>query len=150
MGFEVQHTQGDLDELFEIDFKDMAEEALANAVPILEKSMQKAVYGVIEHEGDSELAKSIRASKPKKAKTGAYIINVSPKGNSSAHTYKGGKGKKRKYPVSNALKAIWKEYGINSQNHHQPAQPFLAKATNDAESAVLDTIEKTFDSKLRK
>jgi phage gpG-like protein len=46
--------------------------------------------------------------------------------------------------VSNVLKAIWKEYGIAGR---QPARPFLAKATNDAEKQALDIIQRKFDEK---
>lgn len=143
MGFEVYHTQSDLDELFELDFVDIAEEALKNAAPVLEASMKAAVQESVEHDGDSELVKSIKANKPKKCKNGAWIVNVTPKGYSKVKVYHAKRGK-RKYPVSNALKAIWKEYGIAGR---QPARPFLAKATNDAESEVLNILQNTFDKK---
>lgn len=142
-GFEVYHDKTDLDKLFNIDFDELAEDALQEAAPILEKSMKAAVQSSVEHEGESELVKSIQATKPKKAKNGAWILNVTPKGYSKVKVYHGKKGS-RTYPVSNALKAIWKEYGIAGR---QPAKPFLAKATNDAEKQVLDTIQKQFDRK---
>ncbi|MBO5032166.1 MAG: HK97 gp10 family phage protein [Lachnospiraceae bacterium] len=142
-GFEVYHDKTDLDELLNMDFDEIAEEALKNAAPILEESMKSAIQSSIEHTGDSELVKSIRANKPKKSKNGAWIVNVAPKGYSRVKVYQAKKGK-RTYPVSNALKAIWKEYGIAGR---QPAKPFLAKATNDAGNEVLNVMQQTFDKK---
>ena len=46
-GFEVYHTQSDLDELFNLDFGDIAEEALKNAAPVLEASMKAAVQASV-------------------------------------------------------------------------------------------------------
>lgn len=143
-GFEIYHDKTDLDKLFNIDFDELAEDALQEAAPILEKSMKAAVQLSVEHEGDSELVKSIKTNSPKKAKNGAWILNVTPKGNSKVKVYHGKKSG-RTYPVSNALKAIWKEYGIAGR---QSAKPFLSKATNDAEKQVLDTIQKQFDRKV--
>lgn len=142
-GFEIYSEKTDLDELFDMDFEEMAMDALQEAAPILEESVKSAVRASIQHEGDSELVKSMKANKPKRAKNGAYIVNVTPKGYSKIKTYHAKKGN-RKYPVSNALKAIWKEYGIAGR---QPPSPFLAKATNDAKNDVLNTIQRKFDEK---
>ena len=142
-GFEIYDGKTDLEDLFGMDFEEMAQEALQEAAPILEKSMKKAIQASVQHEGDSELVKSIKANKPKKAKNGAYIVNVTPKGYSKIKTYHAKKSE-RTYPVSNALKAIWKEYGIVGR---QPPSPFLAKATNDVQNEVLDIIQRKFDEK---
>ncbi len=141
--FDVYDDNIDLDNLFNVDFDELAEEALAEAVPVLERSMKAAVQSSIEHSGDSELVQSIKANKPQKSRNGAWIVNVTPKGYSKVKVYHAKKGE-RTYPVSNALKAIWKEYGIAGR---QPARPFLAKATNDAQDAVLDIIQRKFDEK---
>lgn len=141
--FDVYDDNTDLDNLFNVDFDGVAGEALAEAVPVLEKSMKSAIQASIGHSGDSELVRSIKANKPKKSRNGAWIVNVTPKGYSKVKVYHAKKGK-RTYPVSNALKAIWKEYGIAGR---QPAHPFLAKATNDAQDAVLDIIQRKFDEK---
>lgn len=146
MAFEVYDERTDVDALFDMDFGEMAEEALREAAPVLEASMKKAVQASIQHEGDSELVKSIKANKPKRAKNGAYIVNVTPKGYSKIKVYHAKRGK-RTYPVSNALKAIWKEYGIAGR---QPPSPFLAKATNDAEKDVLRILQNKFDEKAGK
>lgn len=128
------------------------EEALNEAAPILEESIKKSARKVIEHEGDSEMVESIRADKPKRDKNGAYRLHVGPHGNSTQQTYysrklKGNRRSKRRYKVSNTLKAIWKEYGIPG---HQPARPFFDAGTKEAESAVekkmTDVIEKGIES----
>ena len=142
-GFSIYDSSKDINDLFNIDFDEIAEDALKEAAPILEKSMKKAVQASIEHTGDSELVKSITANKPKKSRNGAWILNVTPKGNSKVKVYRAKKGR-RTYPVSNALKAIWKEYGIAGR---QPPKPFLAKATNDASNEVYEIIQRKFDEK---
>lgn len=146
MGFEVYHDKTDLDELFTLDFDEIAEDALIEAAPVLQASMKKAIKTSIKHDGDSELANSIKANKPKKAKNGAWITNVTPKGYSKNKVFHAnGRKTKRSYPVSNALKAIWKEYGIAGR---QAASPFLAKATNDASARVVEILQNTFDKKV--
>ncbi len=142
-GFTVYNDEMEWDELFGIDFDEVAEAALNAAAPVLERSMKAAIQGTIGHSGDSELVRSIKASRAKKSKNGAWIVNVMPKGYSKVKVYRAKKGK-RTYPVSNALKAIWKEYGIAGK---QPAHPFLAKAVNDAEDEALEIMQREFDRK---
>lgn len=122
---------------------ELAEEMLAEAAPIIEDSMKKNLRKSIAHSGDSELVDSVKTSKAKQAKNGAYIINVNPKGQSKTKVYQRGK-KGRKHPVSNALKAIWLEYGIPG---HQSPKPWLAATTNDAESKVLDKMQEVYDKR---
>ena len=141
-GFAV-YERTPFDELFDMDFGEFAGEALKEAAPILEDSLKASVSQVIEHEGESELVKSIKANKPKKSKNGAWIVNVAPRGYSVHKVYHQGAG--RTYKVSNALKAIWKEYGVAGR---QPPRPFLTKAKNDAKDAVYDAIQKKFNSKI--
>lgn len=142
-GFAIYDNEP-FDDLLNLDFDDIAEDALKEAAPILENSMKAAVSQVIEHDGDSELVKSIKANDPKKTRNGAWIVNVTPKGYSNYKVYHAKKSR-RTYKVSNALKAIWKEYGVAGR---QPPRPFLTKAKNDAEDAVCRAIQKTFDSKV--
>ena len=133
----------DLDGMFNISFDDIAEGALTESAPILEGTMRSAAAAVVKHDGDSAMVNSIKASKPKKVTaTDCWIVNVGPRGYSSTKTYHGkrksGKSKKA-YKVSNALKAIWKEYGIPGRDI--AAQPFMQKATNAAQSRVERIIE---------
>lgn len=96
------------------------------------------------------MVNSIKGSKPKKVtSTDCWIVNVGPRGYSN-HTYHakrtGGKKSKQSYKVSNALKAIWKEYGIPG---HQSAQPFIQKAANQARPRVEKIIEDSFNKRIQ-
>lgn len=144
MGFNVDFPDDFLSELTDYQFEMIAEPALEAAAPVLEKSMKNAARAVVQHEGESEMVESIKAGKPVKTKTDAYIVNVGPKGNST-HFYSKGKKKKKKYPVSNALKGIWMEHGINVPGHHQAPRPFLEKATKDAQEKVLEKMQEVYD-----
>lgn len=134
--------------LWKMNFGGFAEEALAESAEILEAKMKANAKSVIQHEGDSEMVNSIKASTPKKAKNGAFIVNVGPRGYSKTKKYhaKNGKGvnTKRTYPVSNALKAIWKEYGIPGR---QPAQPFISPSVSQTENQIYDLLQKKFEEK---
>ena len=91
---------------------------------------------------------SFKASKPKKTKTDAWIANVNPKGYSSTKVYtvnsKGFK-KNRKYPVSNALKAIWKEYGIPGR---QAAKPFITASVNASKMEIMRRMQEVYNRKV--
>lgn len=117
--------------------------AIDSASPILERSMQKELQSVVKH-GGSELVKSIRANKAKKAKNGAYIATVYPHGKSKTPRYPNGSRKERIPPVSNAMKAAILNYGKKGQ----PARPWLAKSVNNVRTQVEEQLEKTFEEKL--
>ena len=136
--------------MFNLLFDDIAEEALNESVPILEGTMRSAAAAVVKHDGDSAMVNSIKGSKPKKvSSTDCWIVNVGPRGYSDTKVYHGkrksGKSKKA-YKVSNALKAIWKEFGIPG---HQPAMPFIDKATNQAQARVEKIIEDRFNKEIQ-
>jgi HK97 gp10 family phage protein len=138
-------------DFLDMDFDDAAERALNEAVGVLEGTMRSAAAAAVKHDGESAMVNSIKGSKPKKvAATDCWIVNVGPRGYSSTKTYhgkrKGGKSKQT-YKVSNALKAIWKEYGIPG---HQSPQPFMQKATNQAQARVERIIEDAFNKEFEK
>lgn len=142
-GFEVEFPEDFLAELLSTDFDEIAEAALKEAASVLEKSMKEHCAEVIRHEGDSELTNSIKAGKPTRTKTDAWIATVKPTGYSKTKVYhREGKKKERTYPVSNALKAIWKEYGIPGQ---QAPQPFIQAATNAAEADVVEKMQEVYN-----
>lgn len=145
MGFNIEFPDDFLSDLLDADFGDIAGEALEQASPIMEAAMQSSLRRSIKHDGESELVNSIHASKPKQTKTDAWILNVGPSGSSKNKMYHDSKTHKRTYPVSNALKAIWLEYGIPGQ---QAPRPFLQSAINDAESRVLAKIQEVYDKKV--
>lgn len=147
--FEMEFDDSFMDGLLSTDFDEIASEALAEAIPILEQSMKSQVKKVIQHEGDSELVNSLKASKPIKTKTDAWIATVTPKGYSTTKVYtaKNSKGSKthRKYKVSNAVKAIWKEYGIPGR---QPARPFISAAVNAVTPEVTQKMQEVYNRKV--
>lgn len=142
--FDVEFPEDLLSELLDSDVDEIAEAALRDASPIMEESMKKSCQMVIEHEGDSELVESIKARKPVKAKNGAWIVNVSPSGNSKTQTYHH-KKTNREYPVSNALKMLWKEYGIAGQ---QAPKPFIQAAVNAARDKAIEAMQKVYNKKV--
>ena len=139
----------DLEGMWDIKFDDICQEALDESVPVLESAMRSAAAASVKHSGESAMVNSIKGSKPKKvSSTDCWIVNVGPRGYSE-HTYyakDGGRKTSRKYKVSNALKAIWKEYGIPG---HQSPQPFMDKASNQARSRVEKIIEEAFDKRFK-
>lgn len=140
-----------LDEIIDSlpEFDEICEEALREAAPIMEKEMKKFCRAAIIHEGDSEMVESIKANIPKKTKTDAWIVSITPHGKSQKVGYykanSRGRKHRRKYPVTNALKMIWKEYGIPGQ---QAPQPFIQAATNSAKSAVMDKLQEVYNRKV--
>ncbi|MCI8823321.1 MAG: hypothetical protein HFI15_12610 [Lachnospiraceae bacterium] len=142
--FDVDFPEDFLSDLLDTEFDEIAEEALKEAAPLLESSMKQSCRRVIEHSGESELVESIKSNKPKRTKTDAWIVNVGPRGYSKKKTYRSGKGKARKYRVSNALKLIWKEYGVAGR---QPARPFLTSACNAVRGAVMEKMQKVYERK---
>lgn len=133
--------------LLDSEFSDIAEEALTETAPILEESIKKSIKGVISHSDNSELVNSVKTKGPKKTRTDGYIINIGPTGSSKTHYYaKDGKGRttSRTYPVSNALKAVWLEYG----NAHQSPKPWLTTATKNAESKILNKMQEIYNKKV--
>lgn len=145
-GFEI----GVLQSLLETDSEELCKEILNQSVPYLKESIKKELKSNLKHSGESELVNSIKAGKAKKTKDGStYIINVSPKGYSSTKVYNdkrtpGNLRKNRKQKVPNALKAIWKEYGIPGK---QSPSPFFAPATRKAEKQVIAKMQKTYERK---
>ena len=77
--FDIEFPDDFLSELLDTDFDEIAEEALRDTAPLLEKSMKREARRAVMHEGESEMVESIRASIPKKTKTDAWIVNVGPR-----------------------------------------------------------------------
>ncbi len=147
--FNVDFKENFMDLLLETDFDEIAEEALKEAIPIMEKTMKAEVSKVIQHEGDSELVNSIKASKPIKTNTDAWMATVYPHGYSQTKMYTAigyfGEKTTRKYPISNTLKAVWKEYGIPGR---QAAKPFVAAAVNASKNAIMNRMQEVYNRKV--
>lgn len=141
---EINFPDNFMEGLLKTEFEEIAAEALAEAAPLLEQSLKASCKKAIDHEGESEMVDSIACSKPKRARTGAWIVNVGPRGYSRKKTYRKKRGG-RKYPVSNALKMIWKEYGIAGR---QAARPFIRSAVNNARGAVTQRMQEVYERKV--
>lgn len=133
-----------LKELLDKPFDDIAKKALDDTAPILEKAVKGSLRKAIRHAGDSDLIKSVRKNKPKQTKTDAWIVNVYPSGYSqnSFNRYTGGRVKR--YPVSNALKAIWLEYGRVGQT----PSPWLAPAVSNCTSEILKRMQDIWEKEV--
>ena len=140
--FDVSFPADFLSEILETDVEEICKEALREAAPIMKESMKKSARSVVMHDGESDMVNSIDAREPQKTADGdAFITNIGPTGSSDHYYYDKKSRKKRKYKVSNALKGIWKEYGIAGK---QPATPFIANATHNAETAVIDKMQEVY------
>lgn len=134
-------------QLLNTDSKELCEEMLNESVPFLEESVKRELRANLYHDGDSELVDSIHAGKAQKTKNGsAFIVNVKPTGYSKMKVYidKRTRGHIRRYKVSNALKAIWKEYGIPGK---QVPSPFFEPARRKSEKKVLAKMQEVYERK---
>ncbi len=141
--FELDFPDDFLKELLQTDADEICQEALKEAAPLLEQSM-KATLKRDNHELSGELINSIKSKKPVKANNGAWMVHVRPTGYSSINSYSvKGKGNKiRKYKITNALKMIWIEYGVNGR---QPARPFLTRTVNEVRSASMQRMQEVYN-----
>ena len=119
--------QKQLDNLINID--DVAPKMLIEASPIYVKAIKANINRVIRHKDTStgSLVKSVKIKKPKKAKTGAWIANVTFDGKDDKGT-------------RNGLKAMELQYG----NSHQQATPFLESANKDSEKEVAEVMQEVY------
>ena len=146
--FDFDFPDNFLSELLETDFDELAEDMLTEAAPIYKDAIKKFMKSTILHEGESERVESVTARKPKKCKNGAWMVHIGPSGNSkNMYTVKNGKGQRtaRRYPVSNILKAIWKEYGISGR---QAPRPWLQRAKNDADAKIMNRMQEIYNRKV--
>ena len=143
--FDIDFPDDFMENILLTDSDALCKEMLKEAAPILESSMKENVSVTLGDYATGDSVKSIKARTPKKAKNGVYIVNVCPSGYSS-HTFSKGKQKARKYKVSNALKLIWKEYGIVGK---QSPQPFLSRSVNDAREKVLQKMQEVYNKRVK-
>lgn len=137
LGFSIPDDY--LKDLLDNDFDVLAPRMLDEVTPILEQSIKRHLNSVI-HDGSGELMGSIKVTRAKKTKTDAWISNVCPSGQSKNY-YHDSRAYRRVYPVSNALKAVWLNYG----NAHQAARPWLTPAVNACQSEILIRMQRIYD-----
>lgn len=138
MSFVISEFPDDILKGSDLRFEELAPQILEEAAPYLQNSTKNALRSSIKHSGDSELVSSLKVSRPKETKTDAFIVSVYPSGE-SRNTYNHGN---RKYPVSNALKAIWLEYGVAGR---QPARPWQDRAVAGCQAQVETLMQKKLD-----
>lgn len=140
--FDVKFPDNFMANLLNTNAEEICTEALKEAAPILTENMKRSARMSIMHEGESEAVNSIAQSEAKRTKDGsAFIINVGPRGYSQK-SYRDKKN--RKYKVSNALKLIWKEYGVAGR---QAPRPFLVNATRNAYEKVMNKLQEVYNRK---
>jgi hypothetical protein len=143
-GLEINFPDNLLSNLLNASFEDIAKEALTEVTPIMVESIKDSIRAAERGAGTGELVDSIKGVKPKRTKTDAWVVNVGPSGKSNNNYYYG-KSHKRQYPVSNALKAIWLNYG----NAHQAPSPWLTPAINNSQAEILRRMQKKWEEMTR-
>lgn len=119
-------------DLLDTQFEEIAVEALDKASPELNRSVQSSLIASASRGySKGEMQASIKATKPKRTKTDAFIVVSRPTG-------------RDKKGVRNMEKAAYLEYGTSKQ----AARPWLANATNNAQSTVLDIAQKVYSEKV--
>lgn len=127
-GFQVN-----MDDIFKVElsssFEQMAVQALNEAAPIMVDAVKQSLsdsasrgYSI----GDT--VRSIKASKPRRCRTDAYLLVVRPTG-------KDAKG------VRNMEKAMYLEYGTTKE----AARPWLQNASKNAEAQALEKMQEVFN-----
>lgn len=132
-------------DLLSASFDDIATNALEEVEPILKESIKNSIQAAERGQSTGELVNSIKGTKPKKTKTDAYIVNVGPSGQSKTFYNQKSGSKTRKYPVSNALKAIWLNYG----NAHQAPRPWLTPAINNVQNVIMNKLQKIWEERTK-
>ena len=132
-----------LSDLLDSDFKEIANDALDECVPLLEKSVKESARSVIKDPSRTELVDSFKPWKGgvKQVEDG-YMMGVASYGKPS----KGGKRKHGtgKRNVSNNDIAWWLEHG----NSHQAPKPFLDRAAKSIEAQVLQKTQEIYNKKV--
>ena len=142
MGMSFDFPDDLIDTLIKLQDDELEKECLSAAVDDIERSMKTEFH---KHDRTGEMSRSVTTTIPTKNKYGEYYIYTYPKGNSK-NTYSKETKKKgtRKYPVGNALKAVWLEYG----NSHQPARPWQDTTRKNCEQQVFDKMQEVINRKI--
>lgn len=110
------------------DVERVAPKMIDEAVPILEENVKSEVG---KHKRTGDMVNSVKKTKAKKNKYG-YYASVRPTG-------------KDRNGVRNMEKLVYAEYGTSQQS----AMPMLTKAIKDSESAVLKSMQETFEREVK-
>lgn len=140
-GLNLDIPEDFMKELLGKPFDKIAKTSLDECAPILKDSIKTSMRSAVRHTGESDMIKSVRTNKPKQTKTDAWIVNVYPSGYSSNTFSRYTGGRVKRYPVSNALKAIWLEYGRVGQS----PSPWLAPAVSNCKNKILAEMQKIWE-----
>lgn len=128
------------------DVDRIAPKMLEEAVPIVEEKLRNAIK--TSHSRTGDLYKSIQSFKPRKTKSGAWIISAAPTGRANklkraGKVYKRSKSGRKTSGVAlyNDDKLFYLEYGTSKQ----PATPVITKVVKDSEPAVLAKMQEVFN-----
>lgn len=129
------------DGLLNMDTENLCREMVDSASTIMVEEMKRELRRVIQHPGESELVDSIQANAAKVVDDHLVMSFTAPYGTSKNYYYRYGGRRGRKHQVTNALKAIWLNYGRIGQ----PARPFLGPAIRYASPLVIKKMQQTYD-----
>ena len=134
MRFETNFPKEFWDQLERLEkIDDVAPKMLQAAAPIAVDAIKKRLR---PHRQTGELIRSVKASKPKEAKVGGYILKINFVGYDK--TRKPTPSQPRGVP--NAVKAAGIEYG----NATEEPKPFLQSAAKDCEADVAEAMQRKF------
>ena len=121
----------------------LAIECLESVRDITRESVATELH---KHDDTGEMANSVQCKEPTQNADGdGYHIFAHPTGYSKKNYKRKTKRKGTKVEkVSNGLKAVWLEYG----NSHQAPKPWLAKAKNNCEDKVIETMQETMNKRV--
>ena len=128
------------------DTDEVCRKMLSESIPILTESLKDTIKA--SHVDTGELWKSIEAYEPRKSKAGHWSVSASPTGRTkkkkkSSKVYARSKSGTKTSGVAlyNDDKLWWLEYGTSKQS----PSPVIRQATNNAESAVINKMQETFN-----
>lgn len=124
---------------------------LRESIPILAKSLSNTIKAT--HVDTGDLYRSIEAFEPRKTSEGVWIVSAGPSGKARKLKKAGSVYKKSKSGRKSSGTALWNsdklfylEYGTSKQ----APSPIMTKATNDAEQAVIESLQEVFDREVDK
>jgi hypothetical protein len=137
-----------LSDLLDSDFSEIAEEALEEAAPVLQKSVQDSVRAVIKDKSRTDLIESFKPWKGGVKKVsnggGAYLMGVASYGKPKKKSRRKRSDGTGSRSVTNNDIAWWLEHG----NSHQAAKPYLDRGAKAAEGKVLDIVQEVYNKKV--
>ena len=147
-GMEFDLPEDLFGQLLDSDFEEISKEALTKSIPLVMDSVKRECAAVIGDKSRTDLVNSLKVWRKGmvKTRTDACMLGVSFTGKPSNKSKwaSSSNGKSRTRTTTNNDIAWWLEHG----NRHQPARPFMDKATANVEDKVNEAIQKAFNKKV--